>query len=216
MRGWMPGMRKTLPQKVAELRRVTGGSEVCGWMNDEVCWLLYGLVRFFRPSLVIQTGHLWGKSALVVLEALKNEPLDKGGMGDFEFSTFVEKNSPPKVKGRLISVDPGSPEVPNPDAGYELLAKWYPNFTHVGERSRSFFKDFQAEDERIFAIVDGDHSPNGAQGDLLSVAELGAVGIFLDDTSWLPHLQGLPHELGDYESLQFPEYNGVTLLRRKW
>jgi hypothetical protein len=46
-------------------------------MVDETCWLLHGLIRFYRPSLVIQTGHLWGKSALVVLEALRWQPFDR-------------------------------------------------------------------------------------------------------------------------------------------
>ena len=71
----------SLAGKVGILRQTTGGSIGTGWMHDEVCWLLHGLIRFYRPTLVIQTGHLWGKSALVVLDALDDAPLDRGRHG---------------------------------------------------------------------------------------------------------------------------------------
>ena len=80
-----------MAQKVGILRKTTGGSIGTGWMHDEVCWLLHGLIRFYRPSLVIQTGHLWGKSALVVLDALEEHPLDRGGMGDASYAEFVRR-----------------------------------------------------------------------------------------------------------------------------
>ena len=74
-------MGVSLAQKVGILRKTTGGSIGTGWMHDEVCWLLHGLIRFYRPSLVIQTGHLWGKSALVVLDALEEHRLIAAAWG---------------------------------------------------------------------------------------------------------------------------------------
>ena len=41
-------------------------------MCDEVAFLLYSMVKFTRPDVVVQMGHLWGKSALMVLEAMSD------------------------------------------------------------------------------------------------------------------------------------------------
>ena len=133
----------SLAQKVTVLRKATGGSVGTGWMHDEVCWLLHGLIRFHRPSLVIQTGHLWGKSALVVLDALEEAPLDGGEMGDSSYAQFVEENRPPKVEGKLISIDPDPLGVSMPAAGVALLEKWYPDsFRFVDKASAQFFEHF--------------------------------------------------------------------------
>lgn len=56
-----------LADAVGTLKSITGSSPSVGWLCDGVSFLLYGLVKFYRPQLVVQTGHLWGKSAAVIL-----------------------------------------------------------------------------------------------------------------------------------------------------
>ena len=198
---------EVLESKVQELREVAGDVLDTGWMHDEVCWLLYGLVRFYRPSLVIQTGHLWGKSALYVLRALRDADLQPVEMmGDPAYAQFVQDNAPPRVLGRMISVDP-QPRGPQP------LADWYPNFELRRQASKDFFAEFEGKSERLFGIVDGDHTEEGALADLKALAKLDAGMILLDDTSWLPELRDAGHSIG-YSVSEFPEYNGVMLLTR--
>jgi cephalosporin hydroxylase len=203
--------RKTIQQRITELRKVSGGSSNVGWMHDEVCWLLFGLIRFYRPSLVIQTGHLWGKSALVALEALRNEFLDPDRtMGDPQYAEFVERHSPMRVKGRLLSIDPQ----PN-EASVKWLKERYPNFAFYAGSSQQYFQNGQKHPikGRLFGIVDGDHTEQGAFSDLKSLAKLGAGMILLDDTSWIPQLKAAGHGIG-YSVMELPEYNGVMVLTR--
>src|ERR1035437_10443906 len=95
----------TLEHNVKELGRLTGKSKSCGWMFDEVAWLLHALVSLTRPEVVIQTGHLWGKSSCVILDALQYK-LDIEGnppQGDGAFDFFVREHTPKRlVFGRLI------------------------------------------------------------------------------------------------------------------
>ncbi len=205
-----------LQQRMAKLRVATGGSSNTGCMTDEVCWLLHGLIRHARPEMVIQTGHLWGKSALVVLDALKEEPLD-ASQGDGDYMAFVGEHSPPPAKGVLHSVDPDPLGVENWVAGVNLLEEWYPGrFRFHPQPSVEFFAELEGWPSRIFGIVDGDHSVDGAKRDLYSLGAMGAQTIFLDDTSWIPHLGDCAHgaNLDGYAITEFPEYNGVTLLQR--
>ncbi len=185
-------------------------------MHDEVCWLLFGLIRFYKPAVVIQAGHLWGKSALVVLEAMCADPeLDSGPMGDSEYASFVSHNSPSDGRGELHSVDPKPQGVPNPDAGIKLLKKWYPGAFHFHPQdSEEFFANLDPPDARLFGIVDGDHTPAGCRADLEALADLGAGMVFLDDTAWVPTLAecGRALQLRGYSVMEFPDYNGCVVL----
>lgn len=203
-----------LRTRVERLHHLTGGARATGWMHDPVCWLLFGLIRYYRPSLVIQTGHLWGKSALVVLEALKNERLEGDGMADPAYARFVADHSPPRRKGKLVSIDPGPSDVPGFGEGVEQLREWYPRFRFYAGSSAKFFENERPEGERIFGIVDGDHTREGAKRDLDALARLEAGMIFLDDTSWIPHLGTLGAHFPGYTALEFPLYNGVMVLTR--
>src|ERR1035437_5202837 len=99
----------SLSENVKALGELTGKSWNCGWMFDEVAWLLHALVGFIRPEVVIQTGHLWGKSACVILDALKYQLEIEGShlQGDAAFGAFVKSHIPERTSpGRLISIDP--------------------------------------------------------------------------------------------------------------
>ena len=103
-----------------------------------------------------------------------------------------------------------------PAAGVALLEKWYPDsFRFVDKASAQFFEHFEVgKEERLFGIVDGDHTEQGARADLKALAELDAGMIVLDDTSWIPKLEEVGRELENYDATEFPEYNGITLLTR--
>jgi hypothetical protein len=63
--------------------------------------------------------------------------------------------------------------VPHPDAGFRLLHTWYPSFVHIDAPSQEFFSNFSvAPEERLFGIVDGDHTVEGAQRDIDSLVKL--------------------------------------------
>ena len=61
-----------LRKNLSRLKEITKASDRTGWMNDDVSFFLYSLIKFYKPSLVLQIGHLWGKSACVALEALND------------------------------------------------------------------------------------------------------------------------------------------------
>ncbi|XOB41508.1 MAG: hypothetical protein ACKKMS_02175 [Candidatus Nealsonbacteria bacterium] len=95
----------TFIKRIRELRKISGGSLNCGWMCDEIVFLLYSLVKVYKPELVIQTGHLWGKSICIVLDALTNGFLmgdysieDREQNGDLKFLEFLKKNKPAPPK----------------------------------------------------------------------------------------------------------------------
>jgi hypothetical protein len=162
-------MTGSLAASVQRLKQVTGASKSCGWMYDEVAFLLYSMVKFYKPDLVIQTGHLWGKSACVVLEALTDGFLsDRGGLevtpqnSDQKFSTFVREHSPrPSPSARMISIDPW-PHLMDVAAAYdgvELLKRLYPGrFEFHKMKSGAFFEQFKENlaGQRVLGIVDGD------------------------------------------------------------
>ena len=101
-----------LQKRLTKLKKITGASDRTGWMVDEVSLVVYSLIKFYKPSLVLQIGHLWGKSALVSLEALTDgflmdgERIEKGALsGDKKFLSFVKIKWPKNTKGKLLSVD---------------------------------------------------------------------------------------------------------------
>lgn len=225
-------VRLQLDEKVQALRALTGGSKSCGWVYDEIGFLLYSLIKFYKPALVVQTGHLWGKSACIMLEALTDgfltgtaclDPSKQSA--DERFSEFVAAHAPsPYDIPKVISVDPGPLDVPNPYGGIEHLKQEYPgHFEFYNLPSHEFFRVYgrslrsQFENKRILGVVDGDHSPNGCLDDLINMRALGAGMIFVDDTRWLPYIGTLSKAFAGkygYGFLELPHYNGVAILQR--
>jgi hypothetical protein len=224
-------MIDSLATNVERLKRITGASKGCGWMYDEVAFLVYSLVKFYKPDLVIQTGHLWGKSACVILEALTDGFLaERGGLevepqdSDHKFSTFVREHSPQhNPKSRMISIDPWPHlmKVDDPYGGIELLTKLYPGrFEFHKMKSGEFFANHFKEDVshlRLMGIVDGDHTPEGCLLDLENFGKLKAQVILVDDTNWLPELKPVTKKFADdagYAFMNFEPYNGVAILTK--
>jgi cephalosporin hydroxylase len=216
-------------KRVRELRQISGGSLSCGWMYDDVAFFLYSLVKFYKPELVIQTGHLWGKSALITLEGINDGFLngdseidDKEQNSDKEFSNFVFAHKPRlNSKPKFISIDPGPQNVPNSAAGIDYLKQIHPNFEFHEKFSTKFFEE-NSEDiksrfagQRIMGIVDGDHTWMGCLQDLESLAALNAQLILVDDTIWLPDLARVTRAFAKrygYDFLNLSLHNGVALL----
>lgn len=211
----------SLASRVRELYAVTGGSLSCGWMCDEVARFMSALVSFWKPDLVIQTGHLWGKSAAAVLDGfIPYSPMEKADNGDQKFRDFVAAGTPVAAKTRLISVDPKPMDVPHPTLGVLYLQAEFPGWLDFRRcTSVEFFRDFAPEphERRIMGIVDGDHTDAGCLGDLTGLSRLGAGLIVVDDTTWLPSLAGVAMRFAaehGYERARFNEYNGITVLTR--
>src|SRR5690242_16095410 len=196
-------------------------------MCDEVAFLLYSLVKFFQPELVIQTGHLWGKSACVVLSAMSDGFLgERGGLeteyqnADVKFAAFVRGHAPPPARTlpRMISIDPEPMGVPQWRAGIEMLKKQFPDrFDFREMTSADFFATFREDTRglRLMGIVDGDHSPAGCRFDLENFARLGAELIIVDDMNWLPELKPVARDFAGragYQFMNFDAYNGIALL----
>jgi hypothetical protein len=218
-----------LVQHVRELRRLTGGSLGCGWANDELALLVYSLVKWFKPELVVQTGHLWGKSAMMVLEGLNDgfltpaSPLENEPQNaDRQFTKFRDSNRPPAaVEPKFISVDPAPAEVPRSDAGLKYLSGLHPNFEFHQLPSTEFFATHgprlaaEYAHQRILGIVDGDHTYWGCLLDLEGFARLGARMILVDDTQWLPYIGRAARVFArrrGYQFLDLTWYNGVGIL----
>jgi cephalosporin hydroxylase len=215
--------------RIRELRQISGGSASCGWMYDEVAFFLYSLVKFYKPELVIQIGHLWGKSALITLEGMNDGFLggnsgieNKEQDGDKIFSRFVMAHKPgSKAKPKLISIDPEPQDVPNSAAGIEYLKQLHLNFEFQKMMSTQFFEKnragikLQFAGQRIMGIVDGDHSWMGCLQDLEELAAINAQMILVDDTIWLPDLARVTRAFArrhGYDVLNLSLYNGVAIL----
>lgn len=217
------------PETVRELRSLTGGSQSCGWMYDEVAFLLYSLVKFYKPALIIQTGHLWGKSSCMMMEAITDGFLtglaqieQEEQNADLDFSRFVNRNAArPDPDPKVISVDPGPLGVLHSARGIEYLQSRYPGVFEFHETlSTEFFRSHaerlrkQFQGRRIMGVVDGDHSSYGCIQDLIAMHNLGAELLFLDDVNWLPHLGNVGKTFArkyGYEMLRLPLYNGVAV-----
>lgn len=224
-----------LVRHTRELGAITGRSRSVGWIFDDPAFFLYGLIKWFKPDLVIQTGHLWGKSALVALEALHDGFLGpgmriEGGReeADRAVEEFVEKNSPARSPAaKVISIDPFSKNIPNQGAGIGYLENLYGpgKFEFCRMRSIDFFEKHGSDlkrayaGKRILGIVDGDHSWQGAVWDMEHLRDLGCQMIVVDDTIWLPHLGRAVREFAsrhrDYELLNLTFYTGTALFWKR-
>lgn len=218
-------------KRVRELRNITGGSTTCGWMTDEGVFFLYMMVKWYKPELVIQAGHLWGKSALVVAEALNDGFLtgsvrieDREQNADRQCEEFMASNRPAPTMGEVISIDPKPINVPDYQAGVEYIQGLHSNFSFYKMTSGEFFNnidqllDSSPKGKRIMGIVDGDHSWLGCASDLDALKNLGADMIFVDDTSWLPHIRRVCQMFArreGYEFFDFRAHNGFGVLLRQ-
>jgi hypothetical protein len=197
-------------------------------MLDNVAFFLYSLVKFYKPDLVIQIGHLWGKSATVILEALHDEFLTQDNgiedgklSGDIKFYEFSLNNSPKDKKGKLISID--AFPYGNWEKGINFLKNTYPNFEYIVSKSDDYFLDnsklimdeYTNDSKTIFGVVDGDHSYDGAMKDLINMGKIGASVILVDDTMWLNDIHKASIKFAEsngYDYINFPIYNGIGLL----
>ena len=205
-----------LAEKIAKLKAIDGGDWKCGYICDEVGFMLYSLVKMVNPDLIIQTGHLWGKSALIMLEALTDGKVkldaDRNG-SDPLFEKFLADHAPDTKPGRLISIDP---EVNL--AGIDYLQKEYPdNFIFFHQSSDEFFYMTSSiiPAKRIMGFVDGDH--DHPEGDIEALSNLGAKVIVIDDTTWLPKIgqkcEQIAKILG-YFYINLPTYNGLGIMTK--
>ena len=220
-----------LKKRLKKLKIITKASDRTGWVIDEVAFLFYALVKFYKPSLIIQIGHLWGKSAVFLLEALTDgflmdgERVEEGILsGDKKFLLFVKSQWPKVRQGKLISVD-GFP-YGNWKQGIKYLKQQYGKnqFEFVVEKSFRFFEDHSNEikkkysDKVILGVVDGDHSYEACMADLEGMANLGADHIIVDDLKWLPHIQEVCmkfiHTHPAYSLSRFLVYNGLAILSK--
>lgn len=210
-------MTKRLRERLEELYRATGGSDCSGWIYDPVAELLYALVKMFRPQLIVQTGHLWGKSACVMLEALTDgESFGTEGSGDKKFSDFMNERTP-KLTGMMHSIDPNPAGVSGTESGIGLLNEWYgENFRFYDQSSEQYFSpEGKPLVERIMGFVDGDHSEEGCLLDLTGMKKLNAGLIVVDDTEWIPALGKIASKFAGengYNFLNLPWMNGVGVL----
>jgi hypothetical protein len=221
-----------IKQRLAELKSITGASDRTGWMVDEVALLMYTLVKYYKPGVVIQIGHLWGKSALFLLEALtdtfltENERIEEQPVsGDKKFLAFVDSNRPAQRKGRLISVD--AFPYGNWEQGIEFLKRTYgeDRFTYIVEKSTDYFEKSgedlrkQCAGEPTFAIIDGDHSYAMCLSDMEAMASIGIDHMVIDDTKWLPHIGYLSEVFvrthPQYQLASFGAYNGIALISKR-
>lgn len=215
-------MNKNLSQMI-ELINITGTSTGCGWLHDEPAKLLQAIINYSKPEIVIQTGHLWGKSALIILQSLDEMYTEQVEVQNAHalFESFVKTNTPsrPSNPPILHSIDPYCLHVPNAKKGIDYLEINYPNFKFFFTKSSDYFKNISFDkSKRIMGFVDGDHSYLGAYEDMVNLALLKAQVIVLDDTSWIPYLKRAAIRIAriyDYSMSEFPYYNGTIILTKK-
>lgn len=214
---------------VRELKKITGGAEKIGWMCDDNAFLLYAIVKWFKPELTVHTGHLWGKSASMVLEALNDGFLGRGGAIELEkqeadkiFNKFFEANKPElPQETKFLSIDPRPRGMRDSHDGIRYLRGLHQNFEFYEMKSSDFFlahgtrlqKEFAGS--RILGVVDGDHTWFGCMSDLHHLARIGAQFIFVDDTTWLPHLSRAAKAFArreHYQCIDLTLYNGTGIL----
>jgi hypothetical protein len=137
-------MKNNQNEELNKLKEITGASLACGWLHDEPAVLLEALIHYYKPEVVIQTGHLWGKSALIILQSLKKMySLESEDQNEHElFEKYVRSNTPSRSKNTpvLHSIDPYCLHVPNSNDGINYIEEKYKNFNFYGISSSKYFE----------------------------------------------------------------------------
>lgn len=220
-----------IKSRLKTLKDITKTPDATGWMYDEQAFLVYSLIKYLKPELIIQTGHSWGKSALFILEALTDGLLDqeylesKTQKSDDSYNSFVEDNKPRQRAKKFISVDPFiNPErhiPPNFQGGINYLIETYGDiFEFRRERSDDFFKNFKmvGKNSRVMGVVDGLHTYEGCFSDLVGLAQLNSLCMIVDDVLYMDKLNQCCKDFSSqygYSYLNVNLYNGMGLLMRR-
>ena len=212
-----------LMHRLPHLEYVTKQDYGEGMMNDVTAFLLYALIKFYKPALIIHIGHLWGRSALWCCSAL--------------FGNFLNKHFLWNTKGaRIDGWDDGNQIYVNPkifsidktvnkkiESGLYELKKWFPEFEFYHGPSDQFFADLGTTliqdigDRRIMGIVDGGHEPDQCIKDIANLVWMRAEIIFCDDTKF-SNLEQPVREMAKkhgYDVINFPYYTGVAIMVKK-
>jgi len=220
--------QERITRNLERLKSFVSGRYGCGWMFDEIARMVYEHIVFYRPALVVHTGYLWGKSSLVILEALRDtavwETGDTQQKGDKYFFDFTKAHAPAlEAAPVLTAVDPNKHKLPI-DKGVEFLKVEYGNFRFYHQTSADFFAENLETLRKEFAgrtcaaVIDGDHSESGCRADLESAMRLGCRLILVDDTIWIPRLGEVAEECalrGGYNFVNHAVYNGLAVLAKR-
>lgn len=71
-----------------------------GLMGSDDCFMLYAVVRYFRPSICLETGTGQGKSSTFILEALEKNNVENGLSNSSPLLITIDRNV--KKTGELI------------------------------------------------------------------------------------------------------------------
>lgn len=196
----------------------------CGWMRDETINLICAYLKFYKPDVVIHTGFLWGKSSAFICDAISNYDLkidNSVDCRDYDYTHFVDRNTPQNKHGYLIAVDPNIFELDIEEAE-KLINSVYGNLTLYKTTSKNFFSFYYPKLEIhpncLVGIVDGDHTNEGCYSDLVHLGNLGAKLILVDDTIWLSSLKEVCKKFAEefnYDFLFVDLYSGLGVLIRK-
>ena len=194
----------------------------CGWMSDETLYLISGYIKYYKPSLVIHTGFLWGKSSAFVLDALQDEQIELNpeNSRDQDFYNFCKEHSPQRTNYLLIAIDNNMFNL-NIDLANKYLTDTCGHFLLYNMSSDQFFlenKDNINKNETIMGIVDGDHTKDGCWNDLINLKSLNTKIIIVDDTIWIPYLDKLCQRFADeynYDYINHKLYSGLGILIRR-
>jgi len=212
-----------LSNDIAYLKSLTVGKDYhCGWMNDETLGLLTGLIKFYKPEIVIHTGFLWGKSSAFVLNALAELPIEESPetSTDQTFYNFTLSNAPKRSLYRVIAIDNNMFNLEVDDAA-SYLADSYGDFILCMGSSHDFFESNKEELKNlprtgsIFGIVDGDHTAEGCMKDLVDMDYVGANVLIVDDTMWLPYLDTVCRDFAEkynYSYMNHRLHSGLGVL----